>query len=154
MMLIGQETLRYYKLVCACHPPHCSHSDCKYLFAVEIQSEYWSQKQGARSKMLLLASWIATTGLLKLGAEVTVQLHDGTTFWGTIIGTKGEMKSKTADADCWYTVEDENGKPHKVKRKDLRARVWYTIAQVSIIVNCVVNWRSHLHGCTADRCDE
>jgi hypothetical protein len=55
--------------------------------------------------MLLLSAWSATTGLLKLGAEVTVELSGRTPFWATVVCEH----SKTEDGDGQYTVEDEHG---------------------------------------------
>ena len=59
--------------------------------------------------MLLLSAWSATTGLLAAGAEVIVELEDKAPFWATVVDTKEDMKKKTEDGNCVYTVEDENG---------------------------------------------
>jgi hypothetical protein len=54
--------------------------------------------------MLLLSAWSATTGLLAAGAEVIVELEDKAPFWATVVDTKEDMKKKTEDGNCVYTV--------------------------------------------------
>ena len=95
--------------------------------ARSIQSEYWSQKQISLficiSKVLLLPAWSATTGSLANGAEVTVDTDPNNRYWGEVVAGSGGCKE-----DDTYTIRDEHGAQHKVPRKLLRARVWYTVA--------------------------
>ena len=77
------------------------------------------------SKMLLHSAWVATTGALKVGAEVTCMEHTSEPFWGTVVRSGGDTE------DSIYTIEDEFGGTSEFRRSELRARVWYTVAQVS-----------------------
>ena len=94
-----------------------------------IQSEYWSQKQTSLficiSKVLLLSSWVATTGILKEGDEVTVE-QDGESHWGVVVSGSGSGETDE------YRIEDEHGEKDWVPRKSLRARVWFTVAFVGV----------------------
>ena len=93
-----------------------------------IRSMYWCLQQVSLficiSKILLRSAWFATTGPLKAGAEVTVEIGDS--FWATVISGDGESEESV------YAVEDESGQQHSVPRKSLRARVWYTAAFVGV----------------------
>lgn len=101
------------------------------MHAREIQSEYWMAKQCSIfvciGKMLLLAAWSATTGNLKVGSEVTVELEGSTPFWATIETENGGFEETAA-----YDVRDGAGAPYTVHRSQLRARVWHTTAQIGV----------------------
>ena len=98
--------------------------------ARSVQSEYWSQKQTSLficiSKVLLLSHWSATTGELKAGSEVTVELGSGDKFWAVVLSGSGDSE------DAIYTVQGEDGNSAQVPRKQLRARVWFTAALVGV----------------------
>ena len=105
--------------------------------AFSIQSEYWLTHSASLficiAKVLLLSSWSATTGQLKIatrdgkpGAEVTVELEGEPAFWATVISGGGKEESSD------YIVEDEHQLRRKVQRRYLRARVWKTVASVGV----------------------
>ena len=86
-----------------------------------IQSEYWMQQQVSLficiSKLMRSTKWIATTGVLKIGAEVTVELPEKEPFWACVKSGGGGTE------DSVYVVEDEGEHRHTVLRGCLRARV-------------------------------
>ena len=100
------------------------------IHAREIQSEYWLSKQISLficiGKMLLRSVWDQVSGKLDVGAEVTVEQSGAQPFWAEVVsGTGGGSGSV-------YRVKDAAGELHDVKREQLRARVWYTAAQVGV----------------------
>jgi hypothetical protein len=97
------------------------------LHAREIQSEYWLLKQLSLfigiGKLLSEEHWEARYGKLEAGAEVTVTSLEHGMFWAEAISCGGDAE----DAKC--TVRDAAGALHDFQRCELRARVWYTVAQ-------------------------
>ncbi len=100
------------------------------LHAREIQSEYWLMKQVGLfigiGKMLSADQWEATTGLLQVGAEVTVTSTEHGMFYGTVVARNSE------DESSMYIVGDSGGVRHQFRRGELRARVWVTVAHVGV----------------------
>jgi hypothetical protein len=76
--------------------------------------------------MLLLSTWVKPTGTFMVGAEVTIEPAESIQFWATVVSGDGKT------AESLYVVEDQVGQKHTVKRELLRARVWYTVAQVGV----------------------
>ena len=77
-------------------------------------------------KMLLLSAWEASSGQLKKGDQVTVEIAGREQIWAAVTAEGG------ADGDSKYVVTDGAGVSHPVQRADLRARVWYTTAQIGV----------------------
>jgi hypothetical protein len=100
------------------------------LHAREIQSEYWMMKQCSIfvciGKMLLKDVWAATSGQLKEGSEVTVELEGLQPFWASV------KRVGAAEGSSEYVITDSDGVEHTVKRSDLRERVWHTTAQIGV----------------------
>ena len=76
--------------------------------------------------MLLLSAWGASSGQLKKGDPMTVEIAGKEQFWATVTAEGG------TDGDSKYVVTDGAGVSHPVQRADLRARVWYTTAQIGV----------------------
>jgi hypothetical protein len=97
------------------------------LHAREIQSEYWLLKQLSLfigiGKLLFEQHWEAVSGALSIGDEVTVTSTNKGMFWAEIKSVGGALE------DSLYVVEDEAGTEYVLRRSELRARVWYTVAQ-------------------------
>jgi hypothetical protein len=100
------------------------------LHAREIQSEYWLLKQISLfigiGKLLSEAAWEATTGTLEVGAEVTITSVQCGMFWAEVVAAGG------SEERAQYTVRDAAGTLHQFIRCELRARVWYTMAQTGV----------------------
>ena len=84
------------------------HLQVKYRVNIGLRSKSASSSALARCCCCLLGQ--QPQGFLQLvHAEVTVELEDKAPFWATVVDTKEDMKKKTEDGNCVYTVEDENG---------------------------------------------
>ena len=57
---------------------------------------------------------------------MTVEIAGKRPFWAAVATEGG------ADGESKYIVTDGAGVPHHVRRADLRARVWYTTAQIGV----------------------
>ena len=100
------------------------------IHAREIQSQYWNMKQATLfvciGKVLCQVDWDAREGELKEGAEVTVESTNEQhgPFWAEVVNAQGPNGE--------YTVRDAASASHVVLRSQLRARVWYTVAQIGV----------------------
>ena len=99
------------------------------LHAREIQSEYWLMKQMSLfigiGKILSQEHWDATDGELEAGSEVSFVGLDGKYCWA-------EVEQLIDAAGSVYQVTDEVGNKHQCSRSELRARVWFTVAQTGV----------------------
>jgi len=99
--------------------------------AREIQSQYWHQKQVGLlisiSRLLLSSAYVATTGELTSGTEVTVELPSQKTPFFAIV--KSGLGSNEGSL---YEVESLTGDRHTVQRQYLRERKWHTVAFVGV----------------------